>query len=359
VLVPKLDHQRAVIENLRVSKEIKEALAEIAYQLQEQLKFYRELGISDIGGAGERRAPAADFRAAHEPAVNGESDSAAAARLQEGFAATGPQLAEKSQAQANQAAALPVSGESQSSFAASSLPPPEGSPAAAAKDEINMSKKKETPPQTGLFGEAVSQPDSASRNRLPVLSSLVQDSSLEAIGADIGDCQRCKLHAGRTKIVFGEGNPQARLMFVGEGPGANEDVSGRPFVGEAGKLLDKIIAAIGYKRQEVYIGNVVKCRPPGNRTPERDEVETCEQFLFRQIAVIKPKVIVALGSPAFQCLFRTKEPISKARGVLREWNGIKVMPTFHPAYLLRSPDKKREAWEDMKIVRDYLNSASD
>jgi uracil-DNA glycosylase len=317
-----------------VSKEIKESLVEIAHQLQEQLKFYRELGISDIGGAGEgaAMAPAADFQPADKAAVNPAGDSAAA---------------------------LPVLAEPQSTFATSALAPPDRSPAAAAKDGSNMSKKKEALPQAGLFGEAVSQPDSASRNRLPVLPSPAQDSSLEAIRADIGDCQRCKLHAGRTKIVFGEGNPQAKLMFVGEGPGANEDLSGRPFVGEAGKLLDKIIAAIGYKRQEVYIGNVVKCRPPGNRTPERDEVDTCEQFLFRQIAVIKPKVIVALGSPAFQCLFRTKEPISKARGGLREWNGIKVMPTFHPAYLLRSPDKKREAWEDMKIVRDYLNSVSD
>lgn len=301
-----------------MSKESKEALAEIAYQLQEQLKFYRELGIGDIGGAGDGAAMAT----------------------------------------ATEAAALPVSPEPQARVATISSAPPEGPPAVATKDEISMSKKKEALPQTGLFGEAAGETASASRNRLPVLSSLVQDGSLEAIRADIGDCQRCKLHAGRTRIVFGEGNPQAKLMFVGEGPGANEDASGRPFVGEAGKLLDKIIAAIGYKRQEVYIGNVVKCRPPGNRTPERDEVDTCEQFLFRQIAVIKPKVIVALGSPAFQCLFRTKEPISKARGELREWNGIQVMPTFHPAYLLRSPDKKREAWEDMKIVRDYLNSVS-
>ncbi|MBI3650632.1 MAG: uracil-DNA glycosylase [Acidobacteria bacterium] len=199
----------------------------------------------------------------------------------------------------------------------------------------------------------------ASPNALPVLSALPVDASLEAIRADLGDCTRCKLHAGRSKIVFGEGNPQARLMFVGEGPGADEDATGRPFVGRAGQLLDKIIAAIGYKREEVYIANVVKCRPPGNRAPERDETETCEPFLFRQIAIIKPKVIVALGSPAFQCLCRSRETISRARGEFRDWQGIKVMPTFHPAYLLRSPDKKREAWEDLKKVRDYLNTLND
>jgi uracil-DNA glycosylase family 4 len=145
-------------------------------------------------------------------------------------------------------------------------------------------------------------------------------------------------------------------VFVGEGPGADEDASGRPFVGRAGQLLDKIIVAIGLKREEVYIANIVKCRPPGNRTPERDEVETCEPFLLRQLAFIRPDVIVALGSPAFQCLLRTREPITRARGEWREWNGIKVMPTFHPAFLLRSPDKKREVWEDMKKVRDYLNT---
>lgn len=156
--------------------------------------------------------------------------------------------------------------------------------------------------------------------------------------------------------MFGEGSPQAKLVFVGEGPGADEDATGRPFVGRAGQLLDKIIEAIGMRREEVYIANIVKCRPPGNRTPERDEVDTCEPFLWRQLAFIRPEVIVALGSPAFQCLVKTREPITQARGQWRDWNGIKLMPTFHPAFLLRSPDKKREVWEDMKKVRDYLNT---
>jgi len=210
-----------------------------------------------------------------------------------------------------------------------------------------------------LFGETISTHDQSSRQRgskrLPVLES--NDASLEAIRKDIGDCTRCRLHEQRRTIVFGEGDPQAQLVFVGEGPGAEEDATGRPFVGRAGQLLDKIIVAIGLKREEVYIANIVKCRPPGNRTPELDEVATCEPFLLRQLAFIRPRVIVALGSPSFQCLLRTREPITKARGQWREWNGIKVMPTFHPAFLLRSPDKKREVWEDMKKVRDYLSTS--
>jgi len=222
-----------------------------------------------------------------------------------------------------------------------------------------------TPPtsqieQAGLFGEpATTQRPAASRRGgavLPIIET--RDPSLEAIREDIGDCRRCRLHEQRTNIVFGEGNPQARLMFVGEGPGADEDASGRPFVGRAGQLLDKIIVAIGMKREDVYIANIVKCRPPQNRAPERDEVETCEPFLWRQIALIRPEVIVALGSPAFQCLLRTRDPITRARGEWRELDGIKVMPTFHPAFLLRSPDKKREVWEDMKKVRDFLSAKS-
>jgi DNA polymerase len=220
-------------------------------------------------------------------------------------------------------------------------------------DEEIMPKQKEQVQQAGLFGDIASE-QSAKPVALPLLHP--QDASLEAIREDIGECTRCKLHEQRTKIVYGEGNPKAKLVFIGEGPGADEDATGRPFVGRAGQLLDKIIAAIGLKRDDVYIANVVKCRPPGNRTPERDEIATCEQFLFRQLAFIQPEVIVALGSPAFQCLLRTKDTITRARGNWRDWNGIKVMPTFHPAYLLRSPEKKREAWDDMKKVRDYLNS---
>jgi uracil-DNA glycosylase family 4 len=182
-----------------------------------------------------------------------------------------------------------------------------------------------------------------------------QASSLEELRAEIGDCQRCKLAPTRKNIVFGQGNPNARLMFVGEAPGADEDVQGEPFVVRAGQLLTKIIEAIGMKREEVYIANVIKCRPPGNRNPEPDEVEQCEPFLFRQIDTIKPKVIVALGKFAAQSLLRTSDPITRIRGREYKYRDAILMPTYHPAYLLRTPSAKREVWEDMKRVRAILS----
>lgn len=293
----------------RVSRELAEGLAALARQIEEQLKFYRDIGLSDIGGSATKQASTASLVT--------EAKTLPPA----------PEVAESQSAQ-------PVFDE-------------------------DMAKKKSQTEQVSLFGDIMPAPEKAAASKgavaLPVLPA---DASLEAIREDVGECTRCKLHEHRNTIVFGEGDPQAKLVFVGEGPGADEDATGRPFVGRAGQLLDKIIAAIGMKREEVYIANVVMCRPPGNRTPERDEVATCEPFLFRKLALIRPKVIVALGSPAFQCLMRSKETISKSRGQWREWNGIRVMPTFHPAYLLRSPEKKREVWEDMKKVRDYLNSIS-
>jgi DNA polymerase len=183
--------------------------------------------------------------------------------------------------------------------------------------------------------------------------------ALRAIRADIGDCTRCKLHAlGRTQVVFGVGNPAAALMFVGEAPGADEDVQGEPFVGRAGQLLTKIIEAIGLKRADVYIANVIKCRPPGNRNPEPDEVEQCEPFLFRQIDEIKPRVIVALGKFAAQSLLKTTEPITRMRGREYRYRDAVLMPTYHPAYLLRNPSAKREVWEDMKRVKAILDSCA-
>jgi len=181
--------------------------------------------------------------------------------------------------------------------------------------------------------------------------------ALVGVRTDIGDCTRCKLHTlGRRQIVFGVGNPEADLMFVGEAPGGDEDIQGEPFVGRAGQLLTKIIEAIALKREDVYIANVIKCRPPGNRNPEPDEVEQCEPFLFRQIEIVKPKVIVALGKFAAQTLLRTLDPISRLRGRVYDFRGAKLIPTFHPAYLLRNPSSKREVWEDMKLVRSLLKS---
>ena len=178
---------------------------------------------------------------------------------------------------------------------------------------------------------------------------------LRRIRDDLGDCTRCKLHGGRTNLVFGVGSPDAELMFVGEAPGRDEDLQGEPFVGRAGQLLTKIIEAIDLRRADVYIANVIKCRPPQNRNPERDEVETCRPFLFAQIDAIRPRVIVALGSFAVRTLLDDERlPISRARGRVYACRGAKLIPTFHPAFLLRSPDRKRDVWEDMKRVRSIL-----
>ena len=182
--------------------------------------------------------------------------------------------------------------------------------------------------------------------------------TLAALQREIGpQCSRCKLHTlGRKQVVFGAGNPDADLMFVGEAPGADEDQQGIPFVGRAGQLLTKIIEAIDLKREDVYIANVIKCRPPQNRNPEQDEVETCEPFLFRQIDIIKPKVIVALGAFAARAMLRTLDPISRLRGTVYHCRDAKLIATFHPAYLLRNPASKRDVWEDMKVVRELLRS---
>jgi uracil-DNA glycosylase len=178
--------------------------------------------------------------------------------------------------------------------------------------------------------------------------------ALQIVRDHLGDCQRCKLAPSRTKLVFGVGNPQADLIFVGEAPGADEDAQGEPFVGKAGQLLTKMIEAMGYSRQDVYICNVLKCRPPGNRNPEPDEVAACEPFLKRQLAAIRPRMIVALGKFAVQCLLRDESPISRLRGNFRAYEGIPLMPTFHPAYLLRDPSKKKLAWQDLKDVNAAL-----
>lgn len=181
------------------------------------------------------------------------------------------------------------------------------------------------------------------------------EETLELVREDLGACTRCKLHRlGRAQIVYGAGNPRAELMFIGEAPGHDEDIQGIPFVGRAGQLLTKIIEAIDLAREDVYIANVIKCRPPENRNPEPDEVGSCEPFLFRQVQVIRPRVIVALGTFAAQTLLRTNDPISRLRGKVFQYGDARLIPTFHPAYLLRSPDRKREVWEDMKKVRALL-----
>jgi uracil-DNA glycosylase family 4 len=173
---------------------------------------------------------------------------------------------------------------------------------------------------------------------------------------ELGDCRRCRLAGDRKNIVFGVGNPDAHLVFVGEAPGADEDQQGEPFVGKAGQLLTKMIEAMGYRRPDVYICNVIKCRPPGNRNPEPDEVAACEPFLKKQLAALRPRLIVTLGKFAAQCLLRDETPISRLRGNFRVYEGIKLMPTFHPAYLLRDPSKKKETWADLKAVNAALRA---
>lgn len=178
--------------------------------------------------------------------------------------------------------------------------------------------------------------------------------SLAQVRADLGECTRCKLHSTRKTIVFGVGSEDASLMFVGEGPGEQEDKRGEPFVGPAGELLDKMIEAMGWSRDTVYINNIVSCRPPGNRNPQPDEVAACKPFLDARIASIGPRIIVALGRPAANTVLGTDAPISSLRGRFHDRNGVKVMPTFHPAYLLREPDRKRDAWADLKLVMAEL-----
>ncbi|MDD5167805.1 MAG: uracil-DNA glycosylase [Syntrophales bacterium] len=180
--------------------------------------------------------------------------------------------------------------------------------------------------------------------------------SLDKVKRDLGDCTRCLLCSGRNTIVFGEGNPEAKLVFVGEAPGADEDAQGRPFVGRAGQLLTKIIEAMKLERKDVYICNILKCRPPGNRNPEPEEIEACEPFLIRQLTAIRPKVICALGTFAARTLLMTEAPITTLRGRFHRYQGIELMPTYHPAYLLRNPGAKKLVWDDVQMIMKKLEA---
>jgi len=230
------------------------------------------------------------------------------------------------------------------------VPPPPASriePAQTPRPTASSQSTPRSPLIESLFGEIL--PDQ--HDGLPE-----SDETFEQIWNDVGNCTRCPLYQERTNIVHTDGNKRARLMFVGEAPGADEDAQARPFVGRAGQLLTKIIEAIGLNRADVLIGNVNRCRPPGNRAPTPDEASACKPFLLREIAVTRPDVIVVLGNTAMKNLLGSKEGITRLRGQFQNYKGIKVMPTFHPAYLLRDPSKKRETWEDLKKVRDYLDS---
>ena len=212
--------------------------------------------------------------------------------------------------------------------------------------EVRPAPVVQNEPLTSLFGDLAPAP----------VQLTPSAETFEQIHTEIGDCTRCPLYQQRTHVVHTEGNRKARLMFVGEAPGADEDIQARPFVGRAGQLLTKIIEAIGMKREEVLIGNVNRCRPPQNRAPTTEEASTCKPYLLREIAIVQPEVIVVLGNTAMKNLLDTREGITRLRGRFQDYKGIKVMPTFHPAYLLRDPSKKRETWDDLKKVRDYLES---
>lgn len=228
---------------------------------------------------------------------------------------------------------------------------------------IVMAKRKSlVSNDTLLASESLSPEPTAELTALVDPSPIIEISqpassiqSLKQIALDLAGCTRCKLCEKRKTIVFGEGSSSAELMFVGEGPGEQEDLQGRPFVGKAGQLLDRMIQAIGLQRDQVYIANVVKCRPPGNRNPEPDEIGSCSPFLHRQLDAIRPKVVVALGKFAAQTLLQTDARISALRGKFHEYRGARLMPTFHPAFLLRNPDAKREAWHDLQLVAKELN----
>jgi uracil-DNA glycosylase len=225
---------------------------------------------------------------------------------------------------------------------------------------------KDPAPQLSLFGTVVTPPvkkPEPEERRVPVSPIFsaykVKEEpfpgvdTLDGLSAALADCRRCKLCEQRTHVVFGEGNPAARLMLVGEGPGANEDITGRPFVGAAGQLLDKILASVGFTREEVFIANVVKCRPPGNRLPEPAESQACLPFLLKQFDIIKPGIVLCLGALATQTLVDPRARITAMRGLWSDKAGIRFMPTFHPAALLRDPGKKRPVWEDMQKLRAY------
>lgn len=218
--------------------------------------------------------------------------------------------------------------------------------------------RREVPPQieTGVEGAVLgsleTESEAASSHNQ---EQMTPEQALRAIRDDIGDCTRCVLHKqGRKQIVFGVGNPRAQIMFVGEAPGADEDIQGEPFVGRAGQLLNNMISAMGIRREDVYIANIIKCRPPGNRTPEREECDTCSPFLMRQIEVVKPKIIVALGAVAAKTLLCVNDAMVNLRGRIYDFRNTKLAVTYHPAYLLRDPRQKKEAWKDLQMVMKYL-----
>ncbi len=291
---------------MQTEAEIAEFLA-LVKDAREQVAYFKELGVEGT----EKASPAISAKTAFTPETERHPGRYAATTVHHQVAATSPQEA-----------------------------------LAATVPKVPTKQSAPSQPSDTLFGDLSAPPIRIQKS----------SETFEEIWNDIGDCTRCPLYQGRTNIVHTDGNRKARLMFVGEAPGADEDAQARPFVGRAGQLLTKIIEAIGLKREEVLIGNVNRCRPPANRPPTPEEASMCKPFLLREIAAVQPEVIVVLGNTAMRNLLDLKQGITKVRGQFQNYQGVKVMPTFHPAYLLRDPSKKKETWEDLKKVRDYLDS---
>ncbi|MDR3725069.1 MAG: uracil-DNA glycosylase [Terracidiphilus sp.] len=281
--------------------------------LEERLRFYRDLGLTEY------------YKRPVDPALQASLEAAAAA----------PALA------------------------AATVPPPQvAAHETAVSSAVPTGQMHPTESHTNIFGE---EPAMAARRTFAIppevgapVAPEEHAAALQVIREEIGDCTRCALHKGRNKLVFADGDPNARLMFVGEGPGADEDAQGLPFVGRAGQLLNNMIVAMGLTRAQVYIANVVKCRPPQNRTPEPDEANTCVPFLFRQIDVIRPQVLVALGATAATYLLGHRQPLAGLRGRVHAFRGTQLIVTYHPAFLLRDPRQKKEAWADLQIAMREL-----
>lgn len=302
-------------------------IAELIADVKEQVLYLQELGVDDFrvemseppasaGGAAPVKKSTYEPVTTRPPAYAGGSDKSVA---------------------------RPAAGSRLAALPSLSKRMPNTQPAVSRASKTEAERPKTEDHSETMFGDIA-----------PTLGET--SDTIESIRAEIGDCTRCALHGlGRRQVVHSTGNFSAELMFVGEAPGADEDEQGFPFVGRAGQLLTKIIESIGMKREDVFIGNINRCRPPGNRAPEPDETAACRPFILREVAVVKPKVIVVLGATAAHNLLQVKTPISKLRGNFHEYFGVKVMPTFHPAYLLRDPHKKREVWEDMKMVREFLS----
>jgi DNA polymerase len=285
-----------------VARELDSALQQA---LTERLRFYRDLGLTELYRRPVDGAQVEDVTSSLKRAANGGKSGAAAVEVPPTESASNETLSQ---------------------------------PSAFPEDQAIRSRKSIATPAEGS----------------DIVAPAEREAALRMIREDIGECTRCALHKGRNKIVFADGDANARLMFVGEGPGADEDAQGLPFVGRAGQLLNNMIGAMGLKREEVYIANIVKCRPPSNRTPEPEEANTCSQFLFRQIDVVRPEVIVALGATAATYLLGQRQPLAGLRGRVHSFRGSKLIVTYHPAFLLRDPRQKKEAWADLQIAMREL-----